>query len=729
MSAEGIAQIVLYVVVLIALAYPLGRYMAWVYTRKRDDAVERGFFRLLGRGSSEDQSWKRYALTVLVFSLAFSAVLYAILRLQGYLPVNPDHMKAVSSPLALNTAASFITNTNWQYYAGEATMSYLSQMAGLAVQNFVSAAVGMAVLAAVVRGLAQRSGSNLGNFWRDLYRSLVYILLPLSIIVAVVLIWQGVPQTFDGHATATTLQGAHADDRARPGRLADRDQAARHERRRVLQLELRRAVREPHRALELRRDARDPADPGGPGVHVRAHGRSPDGTPGWCSRRCSPSSRSVSRSTSRPSSTARRCCATRASTSRQAQPERRQHVPTRRSASASRTQPSGRWQRATPRTARSTPASMRRHGGRRRCAARQPLRRRGDLRRGRHRPVSACSSTSDRGLRRGPDGGPHARVVRQEDRSARDEVCGAGSPVRAHDGAHHDGGRDRDQAAGLASIFNTGVHGFTETLYAYTSQANNNGSAFAGYGLTTSQRRFRHSRHATSAASCRCSPASPSAGSLAQKKTVPASAGTFRTDGPTFVVLLVGVITLTAGLMILPALTSRPDRRSADALMRTIFVHSSPSSSITAIFGFAYPLLMTGFAAGFVLGQGARQPDLRRRQRRRLDACRPELHIADATSTSGPRRRHPPTTPPLRRSRTSDRPTRPSPRTSTQRPRRSSSSNGPYNPGLTIDDIPVDAVTTSGSGIDPEISPAYAQLQARRVAAVRHLPLAHRRAR
>ena len=209
MTAGGIGQIVLYAAVLVALAYPLGRYMAWVYSRKRDDAVERSFFRLLGRGSGEDQTWKRYAVTVLVFSIAFSAVLYAILRLQGHLPVNPDHMKAVPSPLSLNTAASFVTNTNWQYYAGEATMSYLSQMAGLAVQNFVSAAVGMAVLAAVVRGLALRSGSHLGNFWRDLYRSLVYILLPLSIVVAVVLVSQGVPQTFQGHATATTLQGAH----------------------------------------------------------------------------------------------------------------------------------------------------------------------------------------------------------------------------------------------------------------------------------------------------------------------------------------------------------------------------------------------------------------------------------------------------------------------------------------------------------------------------------------
>ena len=145
---------------------------------------------------------------MLIFSAVFSVPLFVLLRLQGHLPLNPDHLPGVSSHIALNTTASFITNTNWQYYGGEYTMSYLSQMAGLAVQNYVSAAVGMAVLAAVVRGLSHRSSKSLGNFWRDLYRGLVYILLPLAVVLAVVLISQGVVQTFDGHATATTLQGA-----------------------------------------------------------------------------------------------------------------------------------------------------------------------------------------------------------------------------------------------------------------------------------------------------------------------------------------------------------------------------------------------------------------------------------------------------------------------------------------------------------------------------------------
>ena len=209
MSGQGIAQILVYAVVLIALAYPLGLWMARVYTARRLPlaGLERGFYRLVRADANKEQDWKSYAKTVLVFSVVFSAVVYAIQRLQGHLFLNPDHLKGVPSHIALNTTASFVTNTNWQYYGGEYTMSYLTQMGGLAVQQFVSAAVGMAVLAAVVRGLSRRSAKELGNFWVDLYRSLVYILLPLSLVLAVILVSQGVPQTFAGHATATTLEG------------------------------------------------------------------------------------------------------------------------------------------------------------------------------------------------------------------------------------------------------------------------------------------------------------------------------------------------------------------------------------------------------------------------------------------------------------------------------------------------------------------------------------------
>src|SRR5262245_5237567 len=185
--------------------------MARVYSADRLPLawLERGFLRLVGGG--REQNWKGYAKTVLVFSVSFFGVLYAIERLQGHLFLNPDHLKGVPAHISLNTAASFVTNTNWQYYGGEYTMSYLTQMAGLAVQNFVSAAVGIAVLAAVVRAIARRSACTVGNFWVDLYRTLVYVLLPLCLVVSAILIWQGIPQTFHAHATATTLQGAHQD--------------------------------------------------------------------------------------------------------------------------------------------------------------------------------------------------------------------------------------------------------------------------------------------------------------------------------------------------------------------------------------------------------------------------------------------------------------------------------------------------------------------------------------
>ena len=190
MSANGIAQIVFYLAVLTALTPPLGAYMARVFEGRRVPGltrvlgpVERGTYRLLRIDPAREQDWKAYATAVLAFSVASFAVLYAILRLQGHLPLNPNDYPGMSWNVAFNTASSFVTNTNWQFYGGETTLSYLSQMAGLTVQNFVSAAVGMAVLAAVIRGFARRGTGALGNFWADLVRITLYILLPLSIVV------------------------------------------------------------------------------------------------------------------------------------------------------------------------------------------------------------------------------------------------------------------------------------------------------------------------------------------------------------------------------------------------------------------------------------------------------------------------------------------------------------------------------------------------------------------
>jgi K+-transporting ATPase ATPase A chain len=213
MTANGVLQLGFYVVVLTALAVPLGAYMARVYEGDRIllDRVfgpfERLVYRVLGSSARVEQDWKAYARSVIVFSVAFWVVLYLILRGQGVLPWNPEGFGAAPWDVTFNTTSSFITNTNWQFYGGETTMSYLSQMAGLAVQNFVSAAVGMAALIAVIRGIRSRAGESLGNFWQDLIRTLLYILLPLAFVGALILVSQGVIQTFSGATDVHTLDG------------------------------------------------------------------------------------------------------------------------------------------------------------------------------------------------------------------------------------------------------------------------------------------------------------------------------------------------------------------------------------------------------------------------------------------------------------------------------------------------------------------------------------------
>ena len=209
MSAQGWLQIGIYVAVLTALTPPLGAYMARVYRGELQvlAPVERGLYRLMRVNPNVGQDWKSYARTTVVFSVLFWVALYAILRTQGIHPFNPEGFDSGTWDVSFNTASSFVSNTNWQFYGGEATMTYFSQMAGLAVQNFVSAAVGMAVLAAVIRGFASRGVAELGNFWQDLVRTLLYILAPLSFIGALVLVSQGVVQTLSGTVAYTTVQG------------------------------------------------------------------------------------------------------------------------------------------------------------------------------------------------------------------------------------------------------------------------------------------------------------------------------------------------------------------------------------------------------------------------------------------------------------------------------------------------------------------------------------------
>src|SRR3954447_23816754 len=210
---QGWAQIVFFLIVLAALVPLVGGYMAKVFTGQRVfltpvvRPLERLIYRVLRVNAEEGQDWKQYARTLLVFSGLFWVVLYVILRTQTVHPFNPQDFHSGTWDVTFNTASSFITNTNWQFYGGETTMTYFSQMVGLAVQNFVSAGVGIVVVIALIRGISARSGRSLGNFWQDLTRVLLYVLLPISIVGAVLLVSQGVIQNFASYATAHTLVG------------------------------------------------------------------------------------------------------------------------------------------------------------------------------------------------------------------------------------------------------------------------------------------------------------------------------------------------------------------------------------------------------------------------------------------------------------------------------------------------------------------------------------------
>jgi potassium-transporting ATPase potassium-binding subunit len=214
MNARDFGQLALFICGLVAITPPLGRFMARVFGGERHflsrlfGPIERSIYKLSGVEPTHEMSWKAYAIAMLVFNIVGGALLLVMELMQQWLPLNPQHLPNVPLALAFNTAVSFVTNTNWQAYSGENTMSYFTQMAGLAVHNFVSAATGIAVAVALARGLVRKQASGIGNFWADLTRGTLYILLPLSILIAVVLTQQGVVQTFSGYPTATTLEGA-----------------------------------------------------------------------------------------------------------------------------------------------------------------------------------------------------------------------------------------------------------------------------------------------------------------------------------------------------------------------------------------------------------------------------------------------------------------------------------------------------------------------------------------
>jgi K+-transporting ATPase ATPase A chain len=476
-------------------------------------------------------------------------------RLQAHLFLNPDHQKAVASHIALNTSASFVTNTNWQYYGGEYTMSYLTQMTALAVQQFVSAAAGMAVLAAVIRGISRRSASTLGNFWVDLYRSLVYIFLPLALVLAVILVWQGDPQTFGGHVVAHTLEGGLQTIARGPvalmlaikqlgtngGGFYNANSAVPFENPTGLT-----------NFLEVISILLIPAGQVfmfGKMVLARRHA--------WMVFASMFALFAVGIALAFPAE---------------------QHgSQVLRASGVNITQGHGQsggnmadkevrfgiantalWATAT--TDASNGSVNGGHDAFTAFGGLVPLVNIfvgevifGGVGSGLYGMFFyIIIAVFVAGLMVGRT--PEWLGKKIEAREIKYAALGA---LFVPTMALAFTAISIVTKVGLGSVFNPGAHGFTEALYAYTSQSNNNGSAFAGYGATN----FSADLGAVVMLFGRFMPmlaALALGGALAKKKIVPVSAGTVRTDGPTFAVLLVGVIILTAGLMIFPALTLGP---------------------------------------------------------------------------------------------------------------------------------------------------------------------------
>ena len=214
MTANGWIQIALYCAIIIAITRPLGGAMENLFSGGRSflspvlRPVERGIYAVAGVDETAEQSWVGYAMAMLMFKLIGFLALYGLLRLQALLPFNPAGQSAVPADLSYNTAVSFITNTNWQNYGGESTLGYFVQMVGLTTQNFLSAAAGIAIAVAFVRGFSRHSAKSIGNFWVDLTRISLYLLLPLSIVITLFYVWQGMPQTLGAYVDAVTLEGA-----------------------------------------------------------------------------------------------------------------------------------------------------------------------------------------------------------------------------------------------------------------------------------------------------------------------------------------------------------------------------------------------------------------------------------------------------------------------------------------------------------------------------------------
>ena len=592
MNASGWLQLALYVVVLLLLAKPLGAYMAAVYEGRALRAqriggwLERLIYRGAGVDATRDMTWIDYALAMLWFNLLGALAVYALQRFQVSLPLNPQDMAAVSPDSAFNTATSFATNTNWQGYGGESTMSYLTQMLGLGVQNFVSAASGMAVLVALIRGFTHKQVDAIGNFWFDLVRSTVYILLPLALIFALALVSQGVVQTFDKYATVTLVQPVTFDaPKNGPDGQPLKDDKGN-------------PVTEKTTATEQT----IPLGPAASQIAIKQLGTNGGGffnvnsahpfenpTPlsnflevlaillipaalcytfgkmigdtrqGWAILAAmtvvfvvllattyalegagQPGTRRAGRGSGRERHQSRR------QHGRQGNPLRRAEL------GAVGGRDHVRVERLRQLDARLVHAA----GGNDSDVA-HPARR-SDLRRRGLGPLRNDRVRDRRGLHRGPDGRPHARISGQEDRRLRDQ-----------DGVDRDPAFRRSSCfaarrwacmvdAGKAGVANPAEHGFSEILYAFSSASNNNGSAFAGLSANTPFYNTSLGIVMLFARYWLAIPVLALAGALAAAKHVPASNGTLPTHTPLFIAVLIGTVITVGALTFVPALALGP---------------------------------------------------------------------------------------------------------------------------------------------------------------------------
>ena len=553
MNASGWAEIVFTIAVTVALAVPLGAYMARVWQGERTwldpvfKPVERGLYWTFGVDQTKSQNWFAYAMSMLAFSAASFVVLYLILRFQDLLPLSQG-FKGTSPDLAFNTAVSFITNTNWQSYTPEATLGAFAQMAGLTSHNFLSAAAGIAMAAAVARAFAAHRAEGLGNFWVDLTRISLYILLPLSIVIALTFVALGEPQTLTAQAAAVGVEGGKQTIELYPTASQEAIKQLGTNGGGIYNANSAHPYENPNSITNLieeiemnvvgyacvfafgivalaKKDSRAIVATMALFVFAVA------AVVYWAETQAPPAMHAVHASTLvnmegkevrfGPASTATWTAFTTGASDGGVNAMHDSYMPLGGGVAMFMIQlgeilPGG--------------VGSGLYGV----------------------VVLAVIAVFVAGLMVGRT--PEWLGKKIEAREIKYAAVGA---LFVPTMALALTGISIVTKLGLASVYNPGAHGFTEALYAYTSQSNNNGSAFAGYGATN----FSADLGAVAMLLGRFMPmlaALALGGALAKKKIVPVSAGTFRTDGPTFAVLLVGVIVLTAGLMVFPALTLGP---------------------------------------------------------------------------------------------------------------------------------------------------------------------------